>query len=64
VQEMVKHGVLMPWVALSYSHQASEIDATLIAGRASLQVYRKALEDGLENYLIGRPIKPVFRKFN
>jgi glutamate-1-semialdehyde 2,1-aminomutase len=29
-----------------------------------LQVYKKALEDGVEKYLVGRPVKPVFRKFN
>jgi glutamate-1-semialdehyde 2,1-aminomutase len=29
-----------------------------------LRIYRKALEDGIEKYIVGRPVKPVFRKFN
>ncbi len=64
VQEMVKNGVLMPWVALSYSHGESEIAVALEAARKSLEVYRRALTDGVELYLEGRAIKPVFRKFN
>ncbi len=64
VQEMIRHGVLMPWVALSYSHGDEEIRLALEAGRKSLAIYKKALEEGIENYLVGRPIKPVFRKKN
>lgn len=64
VQEMIKNGVLMPWVALSYSHQEPEIALTLVAARKSLEIYKRALEGGISGYLQGRPIKPVFRKFN
>jgi len=64
VQEMLKHGVLMPWVALCYSHGEEEITLALDAGRKSLEVFRQALESGIERYLDGRPIKPVFRKYN
>lgn len=64
VQEMVKHGVLMPWVALSYSHGSNETDIALEAARKSLEVYRRALNDGVDGYLEGRPIKPVFRRYN
>ncbi|QWV95969.1 glutamate-1-semialdehyde 2,1-aminomutase [Geomonas nitrogeniifigens] len=64
VQEMLKQGVLMPWVALCQAHQDAEIDFTLEAGRKSLQTYRRALEEGIDTCLEGRPIKPVFRKKN
>ena len=64
IQEMIKQGVLMPWVAISYSHRDEEINITMEAIRHSLQVYRKALDDGVYKYLEGRPIKPVFRKWN
>lgn len=64
VQEMIKQGVLMPWVAISYSHGDEEISITLEAIKHSLQVYRKALDEGVDKYLEGRPIKPVFRKWN
>lgn len=64
VQEMIRHGVLMPWVAISYAHGDEEIATALEAGRKSLKVYRRALDEGWEKYLEGRPIKPVFRKKN
>lgn len=64
VQEMVKNGVLMPWIALSLSHDDEVIERTLNALDNSLYVYKKALEDGIDKYLLGRSIKPVFRKKN
>ncbi|MCX8130706.1 MAG: glutamate-1-semialdehyde 2,1-aminomutase [Clostridia bacterium] len=63
-QEMIKNKVLMPWIALSYSHTQKELDITLDAVRKALVVYKKALDEGIGKYLEGRPIKPVFRKFN
>mgnify|MGYP000149039503 CR=1 FL=1 len=63
-QEMLKHGVMMPWVALSYSHREIELEQTLDAIRKSLTVYKQALETKAENYLEGPAIKPVFRQFN
>lgn len=64
VQEMIRNKVLIPWVAISYSHRDDEIAIALDAGRKSLEVYGQALEQGIEKYLNGRPIKPVFRKKN
>ncbi|MGE4538336.1 MAG: glutamate-1-semialdehyde 2,1-aminomutase [Desulfovibrio sp.] len=63
-QEMIRNGVLMPWIALSLAHGDRELDLTLEAARKALTVYAKALSDGVENFLEGRPIKPVFRKHN
>ena len=63
-QEMIKNNVLIPWVALSYAHGEQELDMTLNAVRNSLVVYKKALEEGIEKYLVGRSVKPVFRKYN
>lgn len=63
-QEMVKNGVLIPWIALSFSHKEEELDITRNALIKSLEVYKEAVENGYENYLIGEPIKPVFRKYN
>jgi glutamate-1-semialdehyde 2,1-aminomutase len=64
VQEMIKNGVLFPWVAVCYSHKEEELKATLKAVESSLKIYKKALNDGIEKYLVGDVIKPVFRKFN
>jgi glutamate-1-semialdehyde 2,1-aminomutase len=63
-QEMIKQGVLMPYIALSFSHQQKEMEYTKIAITKSLQVYKLALENGIENYLESPVIKPVFRKYN
>jgi glutamate-1-semialdehyde 2,1-aminomutase len=30
----------------------------------ALAVYAAALEDGVEKYLRGRPVKPVYRRYN
>ena len=63
-QEMIRHGVLMPWIAQSWSHNSIELDQTLSAAEHALKVYRKAIENGPGDYLDGPIIKPVFRRFN
>jgi len=63
-QEMIKHGVLMPWIAMSWSHKQTEIEMALEATRASLKAYKIALNSDINNLLIGPSIKPVFRKYN
>jgi glutamate-1-semialdehyde 2,1-aminomutase len=61
---MVRNGVLMPWIALCYRHGKEELELTGRALRATLEVYRKALDQGSQAFLQGPAIKPVFRKFN
>lgn len=63
-QEMLTKGVMMPYIAISYAHQQKELEITLDAVRHSLQVYKKALENGIEDYLRSEVIRPVFRKHN
>jgi len=63
-QEMIKHGVMMPWIAISYAHGDKELEFTESALRKTFEVYQKAVEEGYEKYLIGDVIKPVFRKYN
>jgi len=63
-QEMLKQKILIPWIAPSYSHKDKELKITLDAVRKSLEVYKKALNEGIEKYLEGKSIKPVFRKYN
>jgi len=64
LQEMIKYNVIMPWIAVSYAHGGKELNKTFDAVENSLKVYKKALEDGIEKYLNGPSIKPVFRKYN
>lgn len=63
-QEMIKNGVMMPWIALSYAHGDEELELTKKALEKTFEVYQKAVAEGYEKYLIGNPIKPVFRKHN
>lgn len=63
-QELIKKGVLMPWIAPSYAHGEEELQFTLNAVLSALEVYKLALANGLEKYLVGPQIKPVFRQFN
>lgn len=63
-QEMIRNGVLMPWVAQSQSHTYAELELTITALYSSLKVYKDALEGGLDKYLQGSEIKPVFRRNN
>ena len=63
-QEMIRNGVLMPWIALSYQHGDREFSVTESAIASTFEVYKKALKEGVHNYLTGPIIKPVFRKYN
>ena len=63
-QELLKRGVLMPWIAISQSHGESELQQTLDAFDGALKVYAAALTDGVEKHLQGPAIRPVFRTHN
>ena len=64
LQEMTAHGVLMPYIVVSFAHQRAEVERTLEAATEAFQVYARALEDGVDKYLVGPSVKPVFRRFN
>lgn len=64
MQEMIRNGVLIPWIALSWSHREEELALTAAALDQAFSVYRVALESKVTNYLSGPTIKPVFRQFN
>ncbi|MBB3237640.1 glutamate-1-semialdehyde 2,1-aminomutase [Phyllobacterium endophyticum] len=64
LQETIKRGVLMPSLVVSYTHSDEDVARTIEAVDGSLGVYKQALENGVENYLVGRPSDVVFRRFN
>lgn len=64
LQETMKRGIIAPSLIVSYSHTEADIDKTVEAFHEAFRIYRKALDEGIEKYLIGRPVKPVWRKFN
>lgn len=64
MQEMAKNKVLIPWIAVSLSHKQNELEITLDAARKSLKIYKDALNNGIDKYLKGPAVKPVFRSIN
>lgn len=64
-QEMIKHGVLMPWIALSFRHGNAELEKTAFALEKAFSVYAQAIEQGSTTGLLnGAAIKSVFRCHN
>ena len=63
MQELIRHRIIAPSLVVSFSHTEEDIARTLEAIGEALYVYKRALAEGYEKYLLGRPVKPVFRKF-
>lgn len=65
-QEMIKHGIFFRGTFIpTISHTQQDIDLTLEAFEKAFKIYCDALSCGdYSKYLVGNPIKPVFRKFN
>jgi glutamate-1-semialdehyde 2,1-aminomutase len=62
LQETIRRGILAPSFVVNHGHGEAEIGRTIEAATGALEVYRRALEDGVEAHLVGRPVKPVFRR--
>lgn len=62
LQEAMMRGLLAPSFVLTWSHTADVIEETLEILREVLSVYAAALNDGIDRYLRGRPVRPVFRR--
>jgi glutamate-1-semialdehyde 2,1-aminomutase len=63
MQEILRRGILATSLVVNYSHDERDIDATIDAFAEAFVVYRKALDEGIEKYLHGRPVKPAIRRF-
>ncbi len=63
-QEMVRQGVLMPWLTFSYRHDEETMRLTETALNEAMLVCAKGVAEGIDKYLVGPAVKPVFRKFN
>ena len=64
LQEVIRRGLLTPSLVVAHAHGEEEVRRTVAAVGEALTVYGKALREGVEGYLAGRPVKPVFRKFS
>lgn len=63
MQEMIKRGILYQGAFIPcFSHTEKDVNYFSEAFNDSLEVYKRSLEEGYEKYLIGAPVKPVFRK--
>ena len=63
-QEMIRQGVLMPWLAVAYRHGDAEMRKTREALAHALGVCARGIVEGIDKYLAGPAIKPVFRRYN
>ncbi|HBY86103.1 MAG TPA: glutamate-1-semialdehyde 2,1-aminomutase [Colwellia sp.] len=64
-QEMIKNGVLMPWIALTKAHGDKELQLTATALENTFAVYKEAIDAGTtDGFLKGDAIRPVFRSHN
>jgi glutamate-1-semialdehyde 2,1-aminomutase len=64
LQETVKRGLIMPSMIVNYSHTDADIDTTAERVHEALYIYRRAIDEGIEKYLVGRPVQSVYRKRN
>jgi glutamate-1-semialdehyde 2,1-aminomutase len=64
LQELVTRGVLAPSFVVGAAHSDADIDHAIeVVGEVAV-VYRRALDEGVDRYLRGRPVQPVMRTLN
>jgi glutamate-1-semialdehyde 2,1-aminomutase len=61
MQEIIERGILATSLVVNYSHTEHDIDHTVDAFAAAFTVYRRALDEGIDQFLRGRPVKPAIR---
>lgn len=64
LQETIRRGVLMPSLVVSYAHTDEDVDRTVEAIDGALAIYKRALDEGVGRFLVGRPSQMVNRRFN
>lgn len=66
-QEVIKHGILFRgYFQPTISHTEEDLEKTIYAFDNAFNIYSKALGsiNGYKDFLVGDPVKPVFRKFS
>ncbi|WP_460578201.1 glutamate-1-semialdehyde 2,1-aminomutase [Hymenobacter coalescens] len=64
LQETLRRGLLLPSLIVSYAHQPADIELTAARIHDALAIYRRALDEGLDQHLHGRAVQPVYRARN
>lgn len=63
MQEILRRGVLATSLVVNFSHREADIDRTIEVFSDAFAIYRRALDEGVDKYLRGRPVKPAIRSF-
>jgi glutamate-1-semialdehyde 2,1-aminomutase len=63
LQEMVRRGVIAPSFVVSAALTEEDVEHTAAAVHGSCLVYRRALDEGVDRYLEGRPVQPALRPY-
>ena len=63
MQEIIRRGILATSLVVNFSHSEADIDRTIEAFAEAFVIYRHALDEGIDKYLRGRPVKPAIRPF-
>jgi glutamate-1-semialdehyde 2,1-aminomutase len=64
LQELVTRGILAPSLIVGAAHEDADIDFAIEQFGEACVVYRRALDEGVDRYLRGRPVQPVMRALN
>lgn len=64
LQETIRRGLLAPSFVVNYGHSPEDVALTVEIVDAALATYARALEEGVEQFLRGRPIQSVYRRYN
>lgn len=64
MQEMIRHGILFQGVFVPcFSHSQEDVQHFVDSFEKMLAIYKLALDGGYQNFLVGKPIRSVFRKY-
>jgi glutamate-1-semialdehyde 2,1-aminomutase len=61
LQELADRGILAPSFVVCAAHDRTAIDQLIDAMSELMPVYRRALEEGIDKVLRGRPVRPAIR---
>jgi glutamate-1-semialdehyde 2,1-aminomutase len=62
LQEFLDRGILAPSFVVCAAHDPAAVQQTIDAVAELMPVYQRALEDGVETVLRGRPVRPTIRR--
>ena len=64
-EEVLSHGVIIPWTSITFSHNERELELTFQALQYGLRKVRHVLEaQTVESSFYGPAVQPVFRSYN